>query len=356
MKLKLIIFSILIFVFCYHAMAQKPIPNKNPTTTTKPPVVKERIYSTIAFGSCNKEDKPQDMWTSIVQNNPDLWIWLGDIVYADTEDPTFLANKFNKLKTNELYKNLLKKTRVIGVYDDHDFGVNNGGKEYKMKKQSRDILFNFLEIPKDSPFRKREGAYQSCTFKSTNNNKIKVILLDTRYFRDELEETNSSKFRFYINKNGDILGKEQWTWLENELKTSDANLNIICTSFQLIPDDHPFEKWSNFPEARKHFFEVLYKIKPKNVLLLSGDRHFAEFSCMDLKWLPYTLVEVTSSGMTHVREQKENTESHYRCGEFADKMNFGLLKVDWDEDNIPTVTVQIRGHKNALLIEKIINF
>ena len=41
-------------------------------------VVTDRVVSRIAFGSCNSQDKPQPLWSSIQEENPDLWIWTGD--------------------------------------------------------------------------------------------------------------------------------------------------------------------------------------------------------------------------------------------------------------------------------------
>ena len=41
---------------------------------------------TIAFGSCNHQNKEQSLWDDIVSEDPNLWIWLGDNIYADTND------------------------------------------------------------------------------------------------------------------------------------------------------------------------------------------------------------------------------------------------------------------------------
>ncbi len=38
----------------------------------------------FAVGSCNKPHLPQGVFTSILQDNPDVFVWLGDVVYADT--------------------------------------------------------------------------------------------------------------------------------------------------------------------------------------------------------------------------------------------------------------------------------
>ncbi len=48
----------------------------------------------VAFGSCNRSDLPQPLWTPIIETRPDLWIWTGDIVYGDTRDMAVLAGKY----------------------------------------------------------------------------------------------------------------------------------------------------------------------------------------------------------------------------------------------------------------------
>jgi len=46
---------------------------------------------TISFGSCNQHDKPQVIWKNVLRNDPDVWIWTGDIVYADTQDMSIMG-------------------------------------------------------------------------------------------------------------------------------------------------------------------------------------------------------------------------------------------------------------------------
>ena len=48
------------------------------------------------------------------------------------------------------YPDLMKQTRIIGVWDDHDFGINDGGREFKLKDQNRDLWLDFIDEPKDS--------------------------------------------------------------------------------------------------------------------------------------------------------------------------------------------------------------
>ena len=93
----------------------------------------QKTHHNIAFGSCNKHLFPQDYWTIIAKQKPDLWIWLGDIVYADTDNETALFNAYNTLFSNVFYQNFIRNTPVTGIWDDHDYGKNDGGKDFKFK-------------------------------------------------------------------------------------------------------------------------------------------------------------------------------------------------------------------------------
>ena len=312
----------------------------------------ENVY-TIAFGSCNKLAMPQDMWASVLASKPDLWVWLGDIIYSDTENMRLMSRQYRRLKWSPGYRKVRASCQVIGVWDDHDYGQNDGDKTFPKRKESRELLFNFLDVPKNSEFRKREGAYQSYTF-GEGNNRIKVILLDTRYFRDELKPDPTKKARYIRNTSGDMLGEAQWKWLEKELKSSDAGLNIICSSVQILSDQHRFEKWGNFPGARKRLFNTILKSKARNVLMLSGDRHMAEFSKMNIEGLPYPLYDFTASGLTHTRPN-DPEENKFREKKMIVRRNFGVLRVAWNKGK-PIVRMQVMGLNNQLLDEVVVHY
>ncbi|MEI6408319.1 MAG: alkaline phosphatase D family protein [Bacteroidota bacterium] len=307
----------------------------------------------IAFGSCNKLDKPQNIWGDVAANNPNLWIWLGDIIYADTTNMKVLAAEYKQLKNGPEYKKLRAKAQIIGVYDDHDYGKNDSGKGYPMKKASKRCLMDFLDVPSKHPVRKREGAYNSYTF-GVGAQRIKVIVMDTRYFRDTLLLDPTKQKRYLPNTTGDILGEAQWKWLEKELKNSQANLNILCSSIQVLADDQGYEKWGNFPNSRKRLLGLIATIKPKNLMIISGDRHMAEVSKMDLQGLPYPLYDFTSSGLTHIRSG--NTEvNKLRVGDMIVKKNFGILKIRWEAEH-PVVTMQVHGLQNEMYQELIVHY
>ncbi len=344
--------SFLLFIcFVIASCNQQTVPPP-PTTeigekpSEKPKKVEAANIEVIAFGSCNKVDLPQKMWSPILQNEPDLWIWLGDILYADTENMNKMAADYKQQKNLPGYKNFIEQCPVVGIWDDHDYGVNDGGKEFPKKNASKKLLLDFLDVSKNEKVWKRPGAYQSYLFGEPGK-EVKVILLDTRYFRDDVKRTIGTNRRYIPNEKGTILGKEQWAWLERELKNSKAQVNIIASSIQVLPKEHRFEKWDNFPKERARLLRLIQNTNPKKAILLSGDRHISEISKVKLKKLSYSLYEITSSSLTHARPKPEGEPNQYRVGDLVDKNNFSVLKFDWTQEDVK-VKVEIRGEQNKV--------
>lgn len=312
-------------------------------------VVSDNEIARIAFGSCSSQDKTDlQLWQEISKTNPDIWIWLGDNIYGDTEDMSVMRRKYDLQKSHSNYQELLSKTEVIGIWDDHDFGVNDGGKEYPMKDQSKEELFRFLDVKVNHPARNRKGAYQSYTYNSQIG-KLKVILLDTRYFRDSLKWKNpgTPQKQSIVNETGDVLGETQWQWLKNQLADSSINFFIVGSGFQVIPDEHKWEKWSNFPKSRKRLLSMIETTTSKPLVLISGDRHMSEVSRLDLPHYPHPLYEFTSSSLTNPSGLKNDVNT-YRLQEKIIVQNFALMTIKDQSDQL-NITLEFIGKDDEKL-------
>ncbi len=331
------------------ATAQSQVPARQIVAT----IDSTQTLQNIAFGSCNKQDSPQPLWQPILASNPDLWIWLGDNIYGDTHDMAAMQAMYEKQKEHPDYQKLLQQVPVIGIWDDHDYGINDGGRFYSQKEKSRALMLNFLNVSEKNPVRSREGGYQAYTFGPAGK-QVKIILLDTRYFRDTLQKSQDGKRRYLPNQEGDILGEAQWQWLTRELSNSQANLYIIGSSIQVIAEEHGYEKWANFPRSRQKLLDLIVRSGAPGVVLLSGDRHIAEISKMQPPGLAYPLYDITSSGLTHTFEDaKEN--NRYRLGQLITKLNFGTITIDWNKSPLE-VTYQVKGEHNQVLTEETIRY
>lgn len=303
----------------------------------------------IAMGSCSKQDLPDlQMWDEINAENADLWVWLGDIIYGDSDNIDTLKAKYDRQKNHPGYQELIAETPVIGIWDDHDYGVNDGDRTYPRKRATKDLLFDFLDYPEDHPDRNHEGAYQSYTY-GPKGQQVKIILLDGRYFRDPLGYANrDNPQRYYKDPEGQLLGEDQWKWFEHELKNSTAQVNIVVCGIQFISSRHPYEKWSNFPLERERLFKLLRASRPDGLVLVSGDRHIGEFSMMLLEDdLP--IYEMTTSGLTHTWEKAYEEENPYLIERVISR-NYGIIEIDWSEES-PRMHLVIKGPKGELLSE-----
>ncbi len=303
----------------------------------------EKTLQTIAFGSCNDQDDEQPLWQPILQNNPDLWVWLGDNIYADTHNMEEMEDMYRQQKLYPGYQALYSSVPVIGIWDDHDYGINDGGKYYLKKAESRDLMLDFLDVPENASIRNREGGYSSYTFGPTGK-QVKVILLDTRYFRDTLMTANGEK-PYLPNTEGDILGETQWEWLEKELTGSSAQVHVIGSSIQVLSAEHGYEKWANFPTARQRLFDLIATTQAKGVFFISGDRHIGEISKYNHPGVDYPLYDITSSGLTHTWKEAREEQNQYRQGDMIIALNFGVIEIDWEQQPV-NVTFRIMGESS----------
>ncbi len=302
----------------------------------------------IAFGSCNRQDAPQPLWKPIAADHPDLWVWMGDNIYGDSRIMDTLSAKYARQNANPDYQLLKASTPLIGIWDDHDYGINDGGKYFVQKKESRDLMFDFLDVPQAAAERKREGGYASHTY-GEGEQKVKVILLDGRYFRDTLARVD----RVYQNNTtGQILGDAQWKWLENELKTSTAKVNFIVSGIQFLPTEHAYEKWANFPQEREKLLNLIANSGVQNPILLSGDRHIAEVMKLVDSRFPKGIYEVTSSGLTHTWSGIAEEKNSLRVSDLVAKLNYGLASFDWTKDE---VLIEIKGENGHIHAQQTIH-
>jgi alkaline phosphatase D len=303
-----------------------------------------RTLKRIAFGSCAEVSKPQPVWDPILARHNDLFIFLGDNIYADTRDMSALAATYAKFAAIPGVARLRATTPVVAVWDDHDFGENDAGGEYPLKEESRQIFLDFWNEPAGSPRRGRDGVYASYVF-GPKGRRVQVILPDLRYNRTpltplDLGETDydawsDAKIAAGLplpgpyTRNPDaratILGERQWQWLERQLEVP-ADLRLFGSSVQVLADFTGWESWANFAHDQQRLFDLIRRKKANGIVFLSGDIHYAELSKLDVN-VPYTLWDLTSSGLTE--EWRVSTPNANRASEVVADANFGFIDIDW---------------------------
>ena len=366
-----------------HTRTQKHY-DQSPSNIIK---LNSKPLSKLAFASCYHQDKNTTIFKAIKNYKPDVFLWTGDAVYhKDGHNITTLENNYIKQYKRTDYKNFREskpKPYIDGTWDDHDYGVNDAGKDLNEKNLRQNLFLNFLEVPLKSKRRTRKGMYSTFTY-GPPGKKVRFILLDTRTFRDKhvipsvggvswlhpfgaviacITRFFSSVFGFDVDYNGDVLGEEQWHWFEQVLNDTvrnghDVKFNIIVSSIQVFSSNPLFEGWTHFPRSRVRLLNIISRNRPKGLIFLSGDVHFGEFLGWDNDEQG-GLIEVTSSGLTHTCttpylygftcpyilhkfKDHRSSDHFYYTGK-----NFGSIDFDWKNE---MVTISIRNETGHAML------
>lgn len=301
----------------------------------------------IAAGSCIKQDKPQPIWAAVTAFRPDVMLLLGDNIYGDSEDMAVLREKYGRLFRETGFAALSRTTPIVAVWDDHDYGANDAGREYPMKRESQQLFLDVFGIPKDSPMRTQEGIHRSIVV-GPPGRRVQFIGLDTRYHRSPLTAVpkadrvhGDGPYRPTQDPDATVLGDAQWQWLAATLREP-AEIRILLSSIQVASAEHHWEGWGLFPAERARLFRVIRDSHAAGVVVVSGDRHSAEISRIPAEddALSYALYDLTASSLNQPRGKPDDGEpNRHRLGERYHRPNFGTIEIDWEGGRL-TLTVR----------------
>lgn len=292
----------------------------------------------IALGSCTDQTKPQPIWDAVLAAQPGLLVFGGDNVYASRQpwSRAALDTAYATQARVPGFARLRQTVPHLAIWDDHDYGLNDGGVEFGHKPSSKDAFLDFWQVPAGDERREREGLYTAQRF-GPPGRRVQVIGLDGRWFRSALKPTDErgavGKERFVPDPDPSktMLGAAQWAWLDARLH-DDADLRLIVSGIQVLAEGHGYERWGNLPTERQRLFDLIDRSRARGVVFLSGDRHIGAVY-RDTAGTPYPLHELTSSGISHpwadAREPGPN-----RLGALITVPHFGLVDIDWAQRSL----------------------
>jgi alkaline phosphatase D len=152
-----------------------------------------RAVSRIAFGTCADEKLPQPIWRAVRAWQPEFFIFAGDNVYGGVRrhDLAELQEAYARAQQHQEFMGFIaSQQHHTAIWDDHDFGVNDGGVENPFKQEAKDAFLEFWRVPADDIRRRRDGLYHHLTLGPAGQ-RVQIILLDTRWFRAPLRITDA---------------------------------------------------------------------------------------------------------------------------------------------------------------------
>lgn len=325
----------------------------------------DKTLTRILLASCNDEEKESPALAQLAEEDADLFLMIGDNVYGDRDGRDYVNNQpeleelresFAEFAERAEFQTVRAKFPMMVAWDDHDYGANDGGKNFAFREFAELIHETFWGLG-DDDVGQWPGTYYARTF-GTDGKRVQVIVLDTRFFRSDLTPTDeynaAGKERYMPAPEGsyqDMLGSAQWTWLENRLQ-DEADLRLVVSSIQVMPTVHGWESWDKLPAERERLFDLVNSTEANGVVFLTGDRHTG-FIYEEPGVLPYEANELTSSSL-NVSFATESPEMDSRqVGAAFPPENYGVIEIDWDA---ATLNLLLKDNQGVTVRENEIAF
>lgn len=331
-------------------------PGSRPLALATPADQQPLQHLRIAFGSCAKQSKPQPIWATVRAARPDLFLFLGDNLYADARDAATLRQRYAEFARVEALQAFRRDVPHLATWDDHDYGDDDVGAEYPHKQLSQQLFCDAWNEPADSPRRSRPGIYEAYRIERAGRS-VQVLVLDLRFNRSApvidpaLKQGYTAMYAkakmglgamkgWYVpnpDPAATLLGEAQWAWLGERL-AEPADVRVLVSSVQLAAEGTGWECWANFPHERQRLAALIRAKRAEGLVVVSGDMHYADLSRWEAPGC-YPLWDLTASGLTEVWDIP--TPNSRRVGEVFAGLNFGLLDIDFSTP-VPTLHFSVR--------------
>ena len=308
-------------------------------------------------GSCNYVNEPiydrpgkpyggdSSIFQAMALEKSDFMLWLGDNWY--TRDVDYNSNwglwyRASHDRGIPILQPLLKAMPQYAIWDDHDFGPNDIGREFVLKEESRKVFSSYWANP--SYGEDGKGIYTKISFSDAD-----IFMLDDRTWRSA--ERMEDSLYGQPNPIKRMFGVQQMEWLKNALAGSSATFKIIATGSQVLNPLSPFDCFRRFPLEYYDLMNFIRDEKINGVLFLTGDRHHSEVIKIE-GLVNYPLFDITASPLTagtHVFGESEKNNP-YRVFGLDQKQNYAHISVT-GKPRERILTVKYKGLKGEHLGE-----
>ena len=307
---------------------------------------------TVAMGSCVYINEPvydrpgnpygsgYEIFNSIADKEPDLMLWLGDNIYLREPDwgtRTGFLHRYTHSRSTPEMQRLLRSTHHYAIWDDHDFGPNDGDASFVNSALAREMFDLFWPNPTCGV----PGVAGTTT--SFSQSDVDFFLLDDRTFRVPADVTTAEAA---------MLGKAQLDWLIQALKYSDASFKLIAVGSQVLNTAAIYENYATIVNERNELLRRIEAEGIRGVVFLTGDRHFTELSSLPLKD-GRTIHDLTVSSLTSGTYKATDTNELRVEGTVVEQRNFATLTFT-GKKNERTMTIRVFDGKGAQLWERAI--
>lgn len=308
-------------------------------------------------GSCSYFNQPEydrpgkpyggdsTIFETMAKEKAAFMLWLGDEWYTrevDYYSEWGLRYRASHERAIPVLQNFLKSMPHFAIWDDHDYGPNDIGKNYILKEASRNVFTNYFCNP--SAGENGQGIYTMTSWGDAD-----IFMTDDRWWRsaDRIKDSVNGM----PNPEKNMLGTQQMEWLKNSLLYSTATFKIIAVGSQVLNPASPFDRWKDFPYEYNELLNFIKEYKISGIVFLTGDRHHSEIIKVERPGT-YPLYDITVSPLTSGTHSFGGAEKNnpYRVLGIDEKQNYGKFSFSGNRGD-RKMTVEYFGIKGNKLAE-----
>jgi alkaline phosphatase D len=265
---------------------------------------------TVGFGSCAYINEPEGgydrlnsrpyggeyrIFEAIHDVAPDLFIWLGDNVYyrePDWSSRTGMIHRWTHDRSIPELRGMLATIPQYAVWDDHDYGPNDAGREFWHKELATEIFTLFHGNP-TAGLPETPGIF---TYFAWGD--VHFYLLDNRTHRT-VPVIDPEPFGYPAQQ----LGKAQVDWLIELMKYNrgqsrssyPSTFHVVAVGSQVLSPASR-DGLRRYPQEWQYLFDRLVAEELHDVIFITGDVHYAEVSRLERAGMVFW--DITSSPLT----------------------------------------------------------
>ncbi|HNC95043.1 MAG TPA: metallophosphoesterase family protein [Myxococcota bacterium] len=209
---------------------------------------------------------PTPIYGRLAAENLDMVLQIGDFDHRDPYDvggldPEAWWDMYRDLLGGEtsgqdLQRLLLPTTPLLMMWDDHDYGSDNGHRNMPYRDVARSAFAAYVG---------RDVGQNGEFWTRVSDGPLDIFLLDLRSERDDHQLPDGP--------DKSMIGELQWSWLKAELLASTAPFKLLVSTVPLNPTTEKTDAWYGYENERQRLLRWLQQNHLSNVVVVSGDIH-----------------------------------------------------------------------------------
>ena len=291
------------------------------------------------FASCAATGSTSPVFTAMREQQPDLFVHMGDLHYEDIgrNAVSRFREAYLTVHASATQSALFRSVPLAYTWDDHDFGPNDSDRTSPSRGAALEAYRLFV------PHYPLADGPDAPIHQAFSVGRVRFLMTDVRSARSPRNVPDGQRT---------MLGERQLAWLEEQLEAARAAPLVMWVN--TVPwitqrNESTREGWAPYARERQRIADHIVRLGlTRRLVMLSGDAHMLALD--DGTHSQYsTLPDAPARGfvVAHAAPMDRRPTKKggpYSCPEVTQNGQYGVMDVD---DDGTRVNVRLRGMRGS---------